>query len=355
MNYDKNKEESRSFLIQTVLIILIEIFSFHHIQAQIDESASISGLNIGDTIYIITNRTIDTTCENLSFNSAVNENTQLTFLKATSNKSGKTISHMLNYDDFMAQVCNKTSDWLLFVHGDSKTYNQSVKRGFDIQKTHNINVIVFSWPSKLPDLTGLKNLNNSKLNVLNSMAHFKELLAFMDSFKKGNLAFSENAKLSMLLHSLGNLYLENLGKEPAMEGKFDKIFDNVIINSAAIDQKMHQAWVEKITFQERIYITNNKSDFNLKGKHLFSKDGNQLGEKAKMPMAKNANYVKFSKSVGFRFPTGTTHTYFIGTVPSKSQNISSFYFNAFHGNQIDFSNQSQFIKRKKGVGYDVVF
>jgi len=355
MNYYKHKRISRTILIQTILIFLIPVLSINHAQAQINEIVSFSDLNTGDTIYIITNRTIDTTCKNLSFNNDVNENTQLTFLKVTLNKSEKIISHLLNYDDFMAQVCSKTSDWLLFVHGDSKTYEQSVKRGFDIQKTHNINVIVFSWPSKASDLTGLKNLNNSKHNVLKSMYHFNELLAFMDSFKKTNKAFNENAKLSMLLHSLGNLYLENMVGEPAIERKSDNIFENVIINSAAVNQKMHKDWVEKINLQKRIYITNNKSDFNLKGKHIFSKDGNQLGEKAKKPIAENANYVQFSKAVGFRFPTGTTHTFFIGNVPNKSQNIRDFYFDAFHGDQIDFSDQSQFIKRKKGVGYDIIF
>jgi esterase/lipase superfamily enzyme len=355
MNYDKHKGRSRTLIILTIFIFLIPVLSINHSQAQINESISFSDLNTGDTIYIITNRTMETNCENLSFNNDVNENTQLTFLKVTLNKSEKAISHLLNYDDFMVQVCYKTSDWLLFVHGDSKTYEQSVKRGFDIQKTHNINVIVFSWPSKVSDLTGLKNLNNSKHNVLKSMHHFNKLLSFMASFKKTNKAFNENAKLSMLLHSLGNLYLENLGKEHATERKSDNIFENIIINSAAVNQKMHNDWVEKINLQKRIYITNNKSDFNLKGKHIFSKDGNQLGEKAKNPMAKNANYVQFSKAVGFRFPTGTTHTFFIGNVPDKSKNIGDFYFDAFHGVQIDFSDQSQFIKAKKGVGYDIIF
>lgn len=355
INYLPPPKKSQILLMRVVLVFLIHIASINNVQAQINDSVSFSGLNKSDTIYIITNRTIDTTHENLSFNNDVNQNTQLTYLKVSLNKSEKIVSQLLKHDNFMTQICDKTTDWLLFIHGDSKTYEQSVKRGFDIQNLHKINVVVFSWSSKAKGITGLKNLNNSKRNVLKSMLHFNELLAFMDSFKKENLAFNENVKLSMLLHSLGNLYLENLAKEPAVERKFNKIFDNVIINSAAVDQKMHQDWVEKITFQERIYITNNKSDFNLKGKHIFSKDGNQLGEKAKKPLAENANYVQFSKSVGFRFPTGTTHTYFIGNVPNKSQNIRDFYFNAFHGCQIDFSDQSHFIKRNKGVGYYILF
>ena len=346
MNDNKHKKKSRTLLIRTVLIIILPVLSINHALSQLNND-SFSDLNPGDSIYVVTNRKIDTTVQNLTFNSDINESTTLTFLKVKNSISGKIVSHELTKSDFIAQLSSKAGDWLLFVHGDSKTYNQSVKRGIDIQRLHKVNVIVFSWPSKVPGITGLKNLNNSKRNVLKSMPHFKTLLGFAASFKKENIAFNENVKFSLFLHSLGNLYLANLAKEPAADREFNTIFDNVIINSATVDQKMHQDWVEKINLQERIYITNNKSDFNLKGKHIFSGDGNQLGEKAKMPIAKNANYVQFSTSVGFRFPTGTTHTFFIGNVPNKSQNIRSFYFNAFHGKQIDFSNESQFIKRNK--------
>lgn len=355
MNYNKNRGRSQSFLIQTILIFLIDILSINPIQAHINEFTSFGSLNTGDTIYVITNRTIDTTCENLSFGDEVNENSGLTFLEVTLNKSGEIVNHLLDYDAFMAQVSNKTSDWLLFVHGDGKTYHQSVKRGFNIQNYHKINVIVFSWPSRDPELDGLKNLNNSKRNVLKSMNHFNELLAFMDSFKKMNKVFNGNAKLSLLLHSLGNVYLESFAKQPATERKFNVIFDNIIINSAAVNQKKHNEWVTKIKFQKRIYITNNKFDFNLKGLHIFSKDGNQLGEKAKGPIADNAHYINFSKAVGFRFPTGLTHTYFIGNVPDESQNIRKFYFDVFHGYQIDLSNETQFKKRNHRVGYHIIF
>jgi esterase/lipase superfamily enzyme len=353
MTYYKYKGRSLILTIRTVLLFLLLALIGPEANAQVDESISFSNEKTRDYIYVITNRKIDTTRENLSFNDEVNENARLTFIKASANKSDQIKSQSLDYDDFMAQACNETSDWLLFVHGDSKTYNKSVQRGLEIQKFHNINVIVFSWPSKNPDLNGLKNLHNSQVNVLKSKKHFNELLAFIASFRKLNTSFNENANLSMLLHSLGNLYLENLVKESTNERILNPIFENVIINSAAVNQKMHQEWVEKIDFQNRIYITNNKSDFNLKGAHIFTKNGNQLGEKAKSPTAKNANYVQFSKAVGFRFPTGTTHTYFIGKVPNQSQNIRAFYFDVFHGKKIDFSDQSHFTKRKKGVGYDV--
>ena len=50
---------------------------------------------------------------------------------------------------------------------------------------------------------------------------------------------------------------------------------------------------KKIKIQDKLYITSNKSDFNLKGLHIFTKNGKQLGEKITPVLASNANYIHF--------------------------------------------------------------
>jgi hypothetical protein len=126
------------------------------------------------------------------------------------------------------------------------------------------------------------------------------------------------------------------------------------MNAAAVNQDFHNKWVEKLNFQQHIYITSNKQDFNLKGVRIFTKDGKQLGEKVKHPLAQNAVYINFTKAVGFRFPTGTTHTYFIGKVPEKSLNIRNFFSTILHGNSIDLNNTHHFEKRKDNLGYNII-
>ena len=133
------------------------------------------------------------------------------------------------------------------------------------------------------------------------------------------------------------------------------LFDNLIINAAAVNQEGHKDWVEQLNFQNNIYITNNRQDFNLKGVRIFTKDGKQLGEVIEAPAAKNADYIQFTEAVGFRTPTGTTHTYFIGEVANESNNIKQFYKELFHGEKIDLSDTNRFIKREDGIGYDIIF
>jgi hypothetical protein len=345
----------RKQLIVFQFLLIVTLSCLSNARAQNNESIAVSELKVGDSIYIITNREIDTTRKYLTFNYKIAENVGLTFLKVTLNDSLETESNILNYDHFMSEVCTKTSDWLLFVHGDGKTYKESVQRGFDIQNTYNVNVIVFSWPSEVPDINGLKNIKNSEKNVSKSVGHFNQMLSFMQDFRESNNAFRENANLSMLLHSLGNLHIMKLVDSTNSERIYDTIFENVIMNSAAVNRENHEDWVEKINFQKRIYITNNHYDFSLKGLHLYTKHGNQLGEEFSAPTAKNANYVHFTEAVGFRTPTSNTHTYFIGAITKESQNIRGFYYDVFHGIDIDFSDESRFVKRKEWKGFDIIF
>lgn len=355
MNYDKYKGALRTALIKVVLVLFISLFNIGLALSLSREFIAVSELEAGDSIYVITNREIDTTHKELAFNHKVDEAARLKFLKVTLNDSLEIINQHLSYEDFILEVCAKTSDWLLFVHGDGKTYNESVQRGFDIQNTYNVNLIVFSWPSELPNINGLKNFKNSERNVTESEGHFNQLLSFMKDFKERNRSFQEEASLSMLLHSLGNLHLKELIDSTNSERIGDTIFENIIMNSAAVNRENHEDWVEKLSFQKRIYITNNHYDYSLKGLHIYTKHGNQLGEEFNGAMAKNANYVHFTEAVGFRTPTSNTHTYFIGEIPRQSKNIREFYNTIFQGNQIDFSDTTRFVKREEGLGYDIVF
>lgn len=133
-------------------------FTSNYVNAQKIESVYSSELKTGSNIYVITNREEDKSREYLSFKDKIKTDSNLVFLKVTFHQPDSISNQILERSDFMNQVSNIPTDWLLFIHGDSKTYEQAVMRGFDIQYLHNVNVIVFSWPSKNPDINGLKKL-----------------------------------------------------------------------------------------------------------------------------------------------------------------------------------------------------
>lgn len=338
-----------------IVIFVLQLCSFQQLKAQKIESVYMSEFESGVTIYTITNRPYEEPLKNIQFLNEVSSDSVLLFMKISFYQPDSLHITVMKKEDFLRETSLIDDDWLLFVHGDSKTFEQAVMRGYDIQHLHNINVIVYSWPTKDPEYNGIKNFKNSKQNVILSMDHFETLLKYIAQFRTSNPSFSDNAKLSLFIHSLGNAYLENMVKQKRASKHHEVLFDNLIINAAAVNQEGHKDWVEQLNFQNNIYITNNRQDFNLKGVRIFTKDGKQLGEVIEAPAAINADYIQFTEAVGFRTPTGTTHTYFIGEVANESNNIKQFYKELFHGEKIDLSDINRFIKREDGIGYDIIF
>ncbi|MBN1414647.1 MAG: alpha/beta hydrolase, partial [Bacteroidales bacterium] len=234
------------------------------------------------------------------------------------------------FDDYMA-LSEAYNDWLVFVHGDRKTFSDAVIRGLEIQNLHHIKVLVFSWPSKIEKGNGLKNFNNSKINAASGVVKFKELLLLLQEYKKKHQWHEKPYHLSLFLHSLGNYYLERLVKDSLLADLDSNLFDNLIINAAAVNQEAHANWIDRLNIQKRIYITSNKQDFNLNGVRIFSNSGKQLGERLKLPLSSRAYYINFTRAIGFTLPTSDSHTYFIGRITNNSENIKDFYTDLFHG------------------------
>ena len=334
-------------------LTIIVFFIISSAIGQTIESAYKDKLESGTTIYAITNRAVKDNDPSV-YSNQVREGQNLDYLVTTYYKPDSLVSIKIDSSDFVSRICDTNNNWLLFVHGDSKTFDQAIMRGYDIQYYHNVNVIVFSWPTKDSELNGMKNFKNSKKNALATVSHFGELMKFMGEFRDNCHYFRDGGKLSVFFHSLGNSLIENLVIKDSSNNDKSIIFDNVILNSAAVNQRNHKQWVEKLSFQNRLYITSNKSDFNLKGVRIFTKDGKQLGEIVKQPIAENAFYLNFSDAIGFRTPTGTTHTFFIGEVPEENGTIKNLYYNLFHGNKINLLDTITFEERRDGVGYNII-
>lgn len=337
---------------QISLFILTILLSFvSHAQHSISKYAL---KNVTDPIVpLITNRVIDTIHDDLMVleNEIDDYNPLKVFIVEASNDS---IQCDQTSDISLSGLFKEAgNDWLLMIHGDSKTPIDAAVRGLDIQNLHDVKVIVFSWPSMSDERNGLKNFSNSQNNVQNGLIHFRELLLLIQKYKHSYIWPKEN-KLSLMMHSLGNYYLELAVKENMLSGIDPELFDNVIINAAAVNQEAHDQWVENLHISKRIYIISNAKDFNLRGAQIFTKSGKQLGGSPKHPLASNAIYIDFTKAVGFTVPIGDSHTYFVGEMPHKRENIKRFYTEIFHGEAADLSNSGMFSERYDGLGYDII-
>jgi hypothetical protein len=276
-----------------------------------------------------------------------------TFLNACHSDTNWIITFKTNFESAIKQL-DKKCDFVLYVHGDGATFNETLERSLILRDLYNVNVISFFWPSKVPDLNGLENFKNSCNNVKKYQAFFKSFLDMFQNYKESNSSDFTNLHSTLFFHSLGNYYLENLIHDSLCANFSKTLFDNIVLNAAAVPEKKHKDWVEKIKFQKNIFITSNKRDFSLNGVRVFADGEKQLGERVKKPLAKNAIYINFTDVIGLQIKEGHSHTYFLGKAINESQNIWNFYNKILHGGFPDLYDKTMFHKRKDGLGFDII-
>jgi len=307
-----------------------------------------------DKILIVTNRSIQDEGEtSLAVYPKLNQTDEHRYLIA----QGQSGSWVFQEEDSFPALFNHQetyTDWVVFIHGDGKNLETSVIRAREIQKLHKVNVLIYSWPSKDDDMNGIKNFKNSYKNVENSahqlFSFFKDIADLKSSAKDP----FQDQNVSLFLHSLGNYYLERLSVEGLLSSIDLKLFNNLIINAAAVEQEGHNLWVEEINFAERIYINSNDDDMSLSGLRFLTKLGRQLGESALEPFANNAIYVDFTEAVGFP-GMGPSHSYYFASVTDRSENIRKYYTTIFHGNEAELENKDLFTYLPEEPSYFIIF
>ena len=338
--------------IRTSIVVLTIVWTYS-LYAQHDIS-KFKLENISDPVLpLITNRVIDTIQHDwMVLKNEIDHRNSLKVFIVEAGDDSVYCKKSGNYSlvDMFIQPGN---DWVLLIHGDSKAPVDAAVRVLEVQNLHHVKVLVFSWPSKKDTQNGLNNFKNSQMNVVDGLAHFRELLLFLQKYKQ-SFIWPEGNKLSLFMHSLGNYYLELAVNEDMLGGLDSNLFDNIIINAAAVEQENHADWVEKLRISKRIYIISNSKDFNLRGARMFTRAHKMLGGPVEPPLAANAYYINFTEAVGFKLPTWVSHTYFVGEMPQKSSNIKNFYTTIFHGEEVNLHDENMFRPGSDGPVFDIL-
>jgi hypothetical protein len=280
-------------------------------------------------ILIVTNRPyVEDAPEHEIFPNEVAEYRKVTYLIAACDGEKW---QLYRVDDFLSgmKAIDRGGDILLFVHGHGKPMPDVLTRAFQMQDRYDISMVVFDWPSYN------SNFNKSLSRVRRCGENFYNLVLQLKEYRAHEMEPDQH--LSMILHSLGNYYLTHLvvnGNNQYLKGP---VFDNIILNSAAVRSKEHGEVLSQLEMQKRIYVTCNARDKVLRGAHLLT-SGKMLGNVVIEPLAPNAIYVDFTCVAGME------HTYFAGyhkfeyDLPA----FEHFYFAALHGLTVDFSDETMF-------------
>lgn len=211
-------------------------------------------------------------------------------------------------------------DLLVYVHGDGKTFGDIIRRCAMLEETYELDVIAFDWPSKIPEYGILRNFYHSRKNARKSVDLFGRFLTEFAAYRRQH----ERGRASLFCHSLGNYLLMkyiNSGQSRQLPAG---LFDNVVLNSAAVRQRNHRKWVQNMHFQRAIYITTNRNDYILKGASFATLMTGQLGRRWKRS-AENATYLRFDALVG------RSHNYFMPYGSGSNPHIHALFYELLHG------------------------
>ncbi|WP_430813701.1 alpha/beta hydrolase [Carboxylicivirga sp. RSCT41] len=233
----------------------------------------------------------------------------------------KTVSvgEIQNEDEVQGQ------NFLFYVHGYGKAIDDVIERSLLIQKQYDVRVIFFYWPYR--NSKGRQtNLRQAKRIISDYQQQFNFFLSLRNEFA----GKYPDAKVSLMAHSLGNQFIEDYAMQFAAGGSGHP-FDNVILNSAAVDDKNHIQWLARLNIQNNIYIISNKHDFLLRGLQLFTHSKRPLGVRVKSERLSNVNYIDMSDIIGRQKPRHNSHSFFTGDMTDSKDEVFAMYQQLFNG------------------------
>lgn len=180
-------------------------------------------------------------------------------------------------------------NFLVFIHGDGRTFPRLVENSTKMVQLYPINLIAFDYPSKKMNKSPISNYYLSKKNIRNSLDQFHQ---FVLELEEGLI---NHVKTSLMSHSLGGYFIANYLKK--FENHFilqqKPIFENLILMLSAVKSKNHIHWIDK-PIAKKNYVLFNQKDIVLKTAEILS-FSNFLGTSFGKKMDPKTNYIDITQ------------------------------------------------------------
>ncbi len=239
-----------------------------------------------------------------------------------------TIEELKDYHEGIVKTY-KRRNTLLFVHGDGANFNELIPLMSQVPNLYNVNVILFAWPAQeLKGFFGIPNYNQAKRNtslVFNSFIHTVNHIRNCDSIGQGNV--------TLMFHSLGNLFAKQYAHYIVNNIEESKFFDNIVLNAPAVVSEGHELWADALTLKAKknVYLNFNKNDRTLKATDFFIERQDLLGKDITSPYAQKIVYMDFSNTLKDATTYEDSHTYFLDIVPSTNEKVKNYYKTIVNG------------------------
>ena len=223
----------------------------------------------------------------------------------------------------------ENQDFLVFIHGDGRTFVRVLENSKKLVMLYNVNVIAFDYPSKKMNKNALTNYWLSRKNIENSLPFFHEFLMALRDFKA---QLAKTQKISLMAHSLGGYLIERYIK--TQPESLLPHFDHLVWMLTAVKARKHATWMDQEKLPTRNYILFNTKDLVLKTaeKIGFTKFlGTQMGK----------NPSEHSVYIDISAPASIYHTpYDKFQLLRKRTHLFSLFNTLFHGQEVVFVQEN---------------
>lgn len=210
-------------------------------------------------------------------------------------KARLTLIPAQDQQDYIASICQAQNGapWLLFLHGNNQTFNDSVEVCRKLQRYYSVNIVLFSWPSRsynprsvphvlasalmmahpatrtIARLTAVKSLYDRHAQYRQARGLAQQTvpaLAHALALLIPQLLSPANARgvaCHLLVHSLGHYLLQLLAEQNAFACDFK--FQTAIFHQADLEIDVLPKLVASTDFltMDSLYVTHNRRDYAL--------------------------------------------------------------------------------------------
>ena len=232
------------------------------------------------------------------------------------------------FKEIQLEMKTEKKNAFIFIHGFNNSWMDSFNRAKEMGILYNSIPIVFSWPSDIDGLPFNDYREKKRYAMQSSRALDRCFEKIRDCF--ANTKEDCGQTLNLIMHSMGNYLFKGISTQGHYNGE-GRVFDNVIMAAADVNNKDHKDFVDKINCRGSIYITVNRKDraLGISAAKLGTLQKARLGE-CMRHLDADAVYIDFSGRSGVE-GFNESHTYFVGDAPNEDSRIRKFFKLALNG------------------------
>lgn len=155
---------------------------------------------------------------------------------------------------------------LVYIHGRGRDATKEFEMLKSLEKRQNVRIVMFRWPSWSSLIT--RPVDKAQ----NASVDLREVFYSLKHYKDDNPEIFHNKKVSLFLHSMGNIVLEEFTRfkfANDLNSPRLKLFNNIALLGADVGLYNHREWLSKVNFADRKYVAMNNQDIVLNLSNLL--------------------------------------------------------------------------------------